>query len=240
MIRLGANMLTLGQFRQEMAEISRYACGAFRSVTTQDKLIPATECSSKRAVVNCQNRYPSPSMRSGLSRVRPHPFGASRIQGQSNARPFADSGLTPTFAIDFSASKALSLPKEAHWEGKKPCKHSNLRNFGFWLWSGLQRLPLVATLSLSKACLARARAQALRSLRALIRLQARLSALRAISSIATATHRAANNHLEFRAAQRGPLGLPVRAISQSSGQWTFAPLAFLPCRQGAFAPLAKT
>ncbi len=240
MIRLGANMLTLGQFRQEMAEFSRYACGGFRAAATQVKLFLATTRSSKRAVVNCQNRYPSPSMRSGLSRVRPHPFGADQMPRQGDARCFADFALTPTFAIDFSARKAPNLRKEANWEGKTPCYHLHGRNFGFWLWSGLQRLPHVAIRSLSKACLARAQVRALRLLRALIRLLVRLLGLRATSFIASATHRAATNPRTFRAAERGPFGLILRATDQSSGQWAFASLAFLPCRQGAFAPLAKT
>lgn len=239
MIRFGANMLTLGQFRQENAENSRYACGGFRALATRGNLLLATTRSSKRAVVNCQNRYQSPSMRSGLSRVRPHPFQRPAFCA-INARELADSGQGFAFAIDFPASEAPSLRNEAKWEGKTPCNQSNERNSGFWQWSGSRCSPHAAARSLSKACLARALVRELPLLLALIRLRAQRLGLRAISFIANATHRAATNQLEYCAAQRGPLGLPLRATSQSSGQWTFAPLAFLPCRQGAFAPLAKT
>lgn len=228
-------MLTLGQFRRDLADNSRYACGDYRDEATQCNLDLATERSSKRAVVNCQNRYPSPSKRSGLSRVRPHPFSGG-VSGARHARGLADFAQSRTFSIDFFAPKAPSLRNEAKWEGKTPCNHSNGRNSGFWLWSGLRCLPLVATRSLSKACLAQAQVRASQLLRELIQLPALLSGLRATSFIANATHRAATNQLEFRAAQRGPFGLNVRALDQSSGQWIFAPLAFLPCRQGAFDP----
>ena len=79
---LGALLLTTGQLWRNIADLgSPSACG-FPDRATQTMLIPVADPSSKLSAANCQNRYPSPSKRSGLSRVRPQ---LSAFDGQTVA-----------------------------------------------------------------------------------------------------------------------------------------------------------
>jgi hypothetical protein len=140
MTALGTILLTLEQLWQKFAEnVSRHAC-MFALAATQAMVCLVVDPSSKSSSTFCQKRYPSPSKRSGLSRVRPRRFWGTRgsclefcvgsaDSGQSAKKHFAlfgDNDVT-VCAIQFhlregsyTCSKKPGSSQLLHWWALRP------------------------------------------------------------------------------------------------------------------------
>lgn len=147
----GILLLTLGQLRRNSAEYRTRITCVYASRATRTILSLVAGPSSKMLSTNCQNRYPSPSKRSGLSRVRPRSFQpgvavvgiviAARAEcGQTWKKAFAPAcGTGETVAAkqfrlregSLSCSRRLGLSPLSLWLGLppawKPTRNADLR-----------------------------------------------------------------------------------------------------------------
>lgn len=123
MMAFGINLLTSRQLWQKCAEtVSRRTC-IYAGAATHPMVNIVAGSSSKMPFTNCQNRYPSPSKRSGLSRVRPRPFhGLCRFRSVANAGS-ADCGqnLKKPFAPDASKYETVAAKQFCLREGSSTC-----------------------------------------------------------------------------------------------------------------------
>ena len=110
MTALGTILLAQGQLRQNFAEnVSRHTC-MFADAATQAMLCFVADPSSKLSATYCQNRYPSPSMRSGLSRVRPRRFWGRLGFGPASYFAWTDCGRDSTRSYELSSAAELAKP----------------------------------------------------------------------------------------------------------------------------------
>lgn len=128
---VGTILLTGDQLWRIAADFCVTTICAFRKAQTYRSIRFVAGPSSKLSVTNCQNRYPSPSMRSDLSQVRPQLSFTGGLL-------FADRGLQRRIRLD--------QPREHHImdRAKQPYLREGspkwLRKYGYlqWFhWSGL-------------------------------------------------------------------------------------------------------
>jgi len=144
---VGAILLMLGQLWRIFAEnVSRLTC-VFAGAAIQIIVVLVEGPSSKMPSTYCQNRYPSPSRRSGLSRVRPHPFSWKR-KGLLNVIAIsADCGQSPKkgFAPACVTGETVAAKQFRLREGSSTCS----KKPGSSLLSHWWALPLALTTILS-------------------------------------------------------------------------------------------
>lgn len=189
MTRFGCISLTLGQFARELAEFRAPAAPGFRAAETLGNVQLVATRPSKRAAAQCQNRYPSPSLRSDLSRVRPHLSLTHRAAGAHVAlaphgRPFAHHG---NLGGIYFASRAKGAKTETiiiSEKGSQKCK----RNPGSSALSPCLASRPVWTMTSSAALLARPAARCLPTRLAAMRLLAPSSVAGSASSATISAH----------------------------------------------------
>lgn len=126
MTSFGANLLTQGQLWRIFADIvSRITC-MFASRATHSKVGFVAGPSSKMPAAHCQNRYPSPSKRSGLSRVRPLPFGRQGRHDLNVILESADCGQAGKkgFARPFGTGETDAAKQFRLREGSSTCSRN--------------------------------------------------------------------------------------------------------------------
>lgn len=156
---IGTLLLTSGQLRRIFAEtVSPITC-MFASAPTRAMLIFVEGPSSKMPSAYCQNRYPSPSKRSGLSRVRPHSFYRVARVAENVIAPSAKCGqmAKKAFAPTLGTSETVAAKQFRLREGSLTCSRKpGLSPLSQWLglppaWTTTQSaglpVPLAAQLS---------------------------------------------------------------------------------------------
>ena len=123
MMLFGVNLLTLRQLWRIFADIvSRITC-MFPSCATRIMVGLVAGPSSKKPSTHCQNRYPSPSKRSGLSRVRPLPFGDKGDHDRKVITESAECGQAckKGFARPIGTSETVAAKQFRLREGSSTC-----------------------------------------------------------------------------------------------------------------------
>jgi len=175
--------LPLRQPERKIADRAAIATCAIAPTTRGQHTENVMACSSKRAGTNCQNRYPSPSERSGHSRVRPlHSFACA------DGRNAADGNQLGQFAFAFHMPDVIASGQNEA-EGQEQC----VNQFGSSVSWHSPVWPPVVTRRLNKASWAPAPARLRVPSRAATSLRAPQSARRATCFTASSIRRAATD-----------------------------------------------
>jgi len=164
------------QLWRKSAENSLFPNRCLPAGPTRASVPPVASPSNNLLAANCQNRYPSPSKRSGQILVRPLNLSGSR-------HLIAQIADEPKITFALGAENRAIGDTEHRKKGKRACKIK----FGRWLSQRLLHCRLAVKRHWNRDLWARAPARVLRSFSAVIRQPEHLSAAQAMCCSASKT-----------------------------------------------------